>query len=185
MKSIKANSIVKGIAIIVLGIIIAFLPDVINKLFYIIGIGVIIYTIVKSIIDIINTPSNKNKIIAQGIIWLIIGILFIYLPHIIGTAIPVIGGMIIATIGVERCFEAYNQFKGGFNNWYIKGIFGAALVLVALFLIFKHHEASNALRVIIGIILMIIGGLNIFSDLKFGGNSGNGGVIDVDKFEER
>lgn len=80
----KTNTL-KGIVMIVSGIIVAFFPGIISSLFYLIGTAVIIFCVV----NIIKSLITANPVsIFPNVLGILIGSAITSLPHFVQTVIP-------------------------------------------------------------------------------------------------
>lgn len=154
MKISNAGYIAKGIIFVLLGIIIAFMPNVISLFFYITG-GIIILGCIGSILS----SGGNSAISGAGIGGIIVGIVVIMLPKIIEASIPVIAGIVFIYFGIKQLYKAYKSDKPK-DSKIITVIFGALLIGIGIFLIANPFETGKIARVAIGIAVILLGAFN-------------------------
>ncbi|MBR1591881.1 MAG: DUF308 domain-containing protein [Ruminococcus sp.] len=172
MTKINRDKIGKAAVMIISGLLIAFFPAVINRLFYIVGGLLIVVNIVLIVMKLISGGSISST--ANNIIGIFIGIIINALPSFVYTGIPLIAGIIIGFSGIDRIFGAISNGKDTRSL-----ITGIVLLIIGGILIFYNVNVTNTMRMIIGLALIAMGVFNLFS-----GGRGNpsGKIIDVDSF---
>lgn len=171
MKIDNSGYIFKGILLLVCGVLFAFFPGVISWTFYIIGGIVVIGSAVTSLGGI---TQGDGSLLPAGGIGVVIGLFIMYLPKIISAHISIIVGLIILIISIVQIFKALTkEMKKGLKIFQL--IFGIALLLGSLFLIFTPSKGGNLIRIIVGIIMMGYAAFNFY--VAYVINERNGGVI--------
>ncbi|MDE6797028.1 MAG: DUF308 domain-containing protein [Ruminococcus sp.] len=163
------NTTRKGLILLISGIIIAFFPNVISSLFYIIGLAVIIF----SVINIIRSLTSGSPHIIPDIIGILIGGAITSLPRFVQTIIPLTIGLILAFNGIDYAVRALNNNGSRIVNAVLASI---DLVLGGT-LLFNLLSAGNATRIIAGIVMIATGAYDCISDKKSGGSNSN--IIDL------
>lgn len=163
------NTTRKGLILLISGIIIAFFPNVISSLFYIIGMAVIIF----SVINIIRSLTSGSPNVIPDIIGILIGGAITSLPRFVQTIIPLTIGLILAFNGIDYAVRALNNNGSRIVNAVLASI---DLVLGGT-LLFNLLSAGNATRIIAGIVMIATGVYDCISDKKSGGSNSN--IIDL------
>ena len=169
MKSTTA----KGIIMLVSGIIVAFFPNIISSLFYIIGMAVILFCL----INIIKSLIAGNPVIVPNVIGILVGGAITSLPHFVQTIIPLTIGFILAFNGIDYACKAIANTDSRVLN-IILAVIGIGLGGT---LLFHLVTAGNATRIIAGLIMIATGAYDFFTSRK-SGNDGNSGIIDVSNY---
>lgn len=168
----KTNT-AKGMILVVSGIIVAFLPNIISYLFYLIGTAIIIVCV----INIIKSLMTANPVaVVPNVIGIIFGGAVTSLPHFVQTIIPLTVGLILAFYGLDYAAKAFMNIGSRIMN-----IILAVIALgLGCTLIFHLVKAGNAIRIIAGLVMIGAGAYDFISD-KNSYNS-NGGIIDVNSY---
>lgn len=171
----KTNTL-KGIVMIVSGIIVAFFPGIISSLFYLIGTAVIIFCVV----NIIKSLITANPVsIVPNVLGILIGSAITSLPHFVQTVIPLTVGLILVFNGIDYIGKVIYNIGSRIVNILL------AVVAIGLGCILLFHlvKAGNATRIIAGLVLIGTGAYDFITGHK-GGNigGGNSDVIDVDSY---
>lgn len=173
----KYTSLTKGIMMIAAGLLIAFFPGIISRIFYIIGAAVICFSIVRLFM---GTSSGLGRSLITGnILGIIIGAGIILLPNICTTGIPMIAGIIMGISGIERIFTAIEIYRVR-GKWQMKAAIGILLIIAAGVFIFHPFSVSRWFRIIIGLVIIAIGSFNVFTDLN--NPAPEPKIIDVDSY---
>lgn len=164
----------KGTIMIVSGIVVAFFPSIISKLFYLIGMAVIIFCV----INIIKSLVAGNPVsVVSNVIGILIGSAITSLPHFVQTIIPLTVGIILALNGIDYIGKAIANIGSRVLN--------VILAVIALglgcTLLFHLVKAGNVTRIIAGLIMIGTGVYDFFTGHNSGSNSGSG-IIDVDSY---
>ncbi len=182
MKEIKLDSIVRGILMIAVGLIIAIFPDIFSKVFLMIGAAMIIYGIVRIIMEYAGDKNTANIIKRFGDIF--VGFLLIILPNLVEFAVPVILGMIIAWVAVELYIQAFSLKNSG-RSWIPTLAAAIIFTVAAVFLFFYPFKASLLFKRIFALIL-IAGGIVQLVKANRGSDDmdsdGTPGVINISSF---
>ena len=146
----EARSLLNPIIYLVLGLLLVFKSnEVVELLFYVLGIIIIIYGIKSFIVYYLNKDvvQYKNINLTIAIASVIIGVLFIVLSGVLEASIRYVLGFFFIFMGISRLLTSisFNQYK---NFGTISNIVLIALGIYSIFF-------SNAVLVIIGVILII------------------------------
>ena len=139
--------------LIVSGLILAFFPDIISYIFYILGSSVIVYYIIKFIMSCVN---EKNYKLHELIFGIIIGTLIIILPNFLSLGIPIVAGAFILVNGIERLIKAFEIRKGGYK-WCIPAVAGVIFSVFGIYILANPKEISLTICRLIGVAILIIG----------------------------
>lgn len=173
----KYNSITKGIMMIAAGLLIAFFPGIISRVFYIIGAGIICFSIVRLFMGV--SSGIERSLIAGNVLGLIIGAVVILLPNFCTTGIPLIAGIIMGISGLERVFTAAEIYRVR-GKWQFKAAVGILLLIAAAVFIFHPFSVSKWFRIILGLVIIAIGSFNVFTDLN--NPAPEPKIIDIDSY---
>lgn len=159
----KYNSLTKGIMMISAGLLIAFFPGIISRIFYIIGAAIICFSIVRLFM---GASSGLGKsLIAGNILGVVIGAVIIALPNFCKTGIPLIAGIIMGISGLERVFTSVEIYRVR-GKWQFKAAVGILLLIAAAVFIFHPFSVSKWFRIVLGLVIIAIGSFNVFTDLN-------------------
>ncbi len=146
----EARSLLNPIIYLVLGILLIFKSnEVVELLFYVLGIIVIIYGIKSFVLYYQNKEvvQYKNINLTIAIASVIIGVLLIILSGILEASIRYVLGFFFIFMGISRLLTSIS-----FNNYKnFSTISNIVLIALGIYSIFF----SNAVLVIIGVILVI------------------------------
>ena len=146
----ETRNLLTPIIYLVLGILLMFKSnEVVELLFYVLGIIIIIYGIKSFVVYYQNKElvQYKNINLTIAIASIIIGVLLIILSGVLEASIRYVLGFFFIFIGISRLLTAisFNDYK---NFSTISNIVLIALGIYSIFF-------SNAVLVIIGVILVI------------------------------
>ena len=146
----EARSLLNPIIYLVLGLLLMFRSnEVVELLFYILGIIIIIYGIKSFVVYYQNKDvvQYKNINLTIAIASVIIGVLMIVLSGVLEASIRYVLGFFFIFMGVSRILTSisFNNYK---NFSTLSNIILIALGIYSIFF-------SNAVLVIIGVILVI------------------------------
>ena len=146
----EARSLLNPIIYLVLGLLLMFRSnEVVELLFYVLGIIIIIYGIKSFVLYYQNKDvvQYKNINLTIAIASVIIGVLLIVLSGVLETSIRYVLGFFFIFMGVSRLLTSisFNNYK---NFSTVSNIILIALGIYSIFF-------SNAVLVIIGVILVI------------------------------
>ena len=146
----EARSLLNPIIYLVLGLLLVFKSnEVVELLFYVLGIIIIIYGIKSFIVYYQNKDvvQYKNINLTIAIASVFIGVLFFVLSGVLEASIRYVLGFFFIFMGISRLLTSisFNQYK---NFGTISNIVLIALGIYSIFF-------SNAVLVIIGVILII------------------------------
>ena len=146
----EARSLLNPIIYLVLGILLIFKSnEVVELLFYVLGIIVIIYGIKSFVLYYQNKDvvQYKNINLTIAIASVIIGVLLIILSGVLEASIRYVLGFFFIFMGISRLLTSIS-----FNNYKnFSTIINIVLIALGVYIIFF----SNAVLVIIGVILVI------------------------------
>lgn len=157
------NSILTPIIYLILGVILAFFNNqVVQLIFYIIGLLVIVYGIKSFIVyyQTKDTSQYKNISLGVAIVSIIIGILLIILSDALQISIRYVIGFFLLYMGISRLLMQVGtgDFKG------IATISNILLVIMGIFSIFK----SNVFLMIVGWMLILNAIILLYDYIKKG-----------------
>lgn len=146
----ESKNLLNPIIYLVLGLLLMFKSnEVVELLFYVLGIIVIIYGIKSFILYYQNKEivQYKNINLTIAIVSIIIGVLFIVLSGVLETSIRYVLGFFFIFMGISRLLTSisFNNYK---NFSTVSNIILIALGIYSIFF-------SNAVLIIIGGILVI------------------------------
>ena len=146
----EARSLLNPIIYLVLGLLLVFKSnEVVELLFYVLGIIVIIYGIKSFVVYYQNKDvvQYKNINLTIAIASVIIGVLLIVLSGVLEASIRYVLGFFFIFMGISRLLTSIS-----FNNYEnFSTISNIVLIALGIYSIFF----SNAVLVIIGVILII------------------------------
>ncbi len=146
----EARSLLNPIIYLVLGLLLMFRSnEVVELLFYVLGIIVIIYGIKSFVLYYQNKDvvQYKNINLTIAIASIIIGVLLIVLSGVLEASIRYVLGFFFIFMGISRLLTSIS-----FNNYKnFSTISNIVLIALGIYSIFF----SNAVLVIIGVILVI------------------------------
>ena len=146
----EARSLLNPIIYLVLGLLLIFRSnEVVELLFYVLGIIIIIYGIKSFVVYYQNKDvvQHKNINLTIAIASVIIGVLLIVLSGVLEASIRYVLGFFFIFMGVSRLLTSIS-----FNNYKnFSTISNIVLIALGIYSIFF----SNAVLIIIGVILVI------------------------------
>ncbi len=146
----EARSLFNPIIYLVLGLLLMFKSnEVVELLFYVLGVIVIIYGIKSFVVYYQNKDvvQHKNINLTIAIASVIIGVLLIVLSGVLEASIRYVLGFFFIFMGVSRLLTSIS-----FNNYKnFSTISNIVLIALGIYSIFF----SNAVLIIIGVILVI------------------------------
>lgn len=146
----EARSLLNPIIYLVLGLLLVFKSnEVVELLFYVLGIIIIIYGIKSFVVYYQNKDvvQYKNINLTIAIASVIIGVLLIVLSGVLEASIRYVLGFFFIFMGISRLLTSIS-----FNNYKnFSTISNIVLIALGIYSIFF----SNAVLVIIGVILII------------------------------
>lgn len=169
----KPNTL-KGIVMIVSGVIVAFFPGIISSLFYLIGTAVILFCV----INIIKSLIAGNPVsVVPNIFGILAGSAITSIPHFVQTIIPLTVGLILAFNGIDYAGKAIANVGSRVLN-----IILAVIALgLGCTLLFHLVKAGNATRIIAGLVMIGAGAYDSFTSHN-SGNGNDSGIVDVDSY---
>lgn len=146
----ESKNLLNPIIYLVLGLLLMFRSNqVVELLFYVLGIIVIIYGIKSFVLYYQNKEivQYKNINLTIAVVSIIIGVLLIVLSGVLETSIRYVLGFFFIFMGVSRLLTSIS-----FNNYKnFSTVSNIILIVLGIYSIFF----SNAVLVIIGVILVI------------------------------
>ena len=159
MKIDNFSYILKGAALAICGVLIAFFPNVITWLFYIVGCIIIAGSVIAFLGSL--TGGDTGFMFIGALIGAGIGILIICLPHIIMINIPIIAGIIFGVMGIMRIMKARSD-KTLPDKKTQNIVFAVILLVTALIFILNPFKVSTAIRIIIGLVMIALSAFNFY-----------------------
>jgi uncharacterized membrane protein HdeD (DUF308 family) len=157
MKIDNTGYIIKAILLLVCGVLFAFFPGVISWVFYIIGGAIII----GSVFSALSSLGDGGSLLPAGIVGVLIGLLVIYIPKFIASQMSVIAGIILGILAVTQIVKALSkELTKGLKI--LQLIFGIALLISSVFLIFNPFKGGKIIRIIIGVVIMGFAAFNFY-----------------------
>lgn len=174
MKEVSSNYITKGIIFILCGILIGFLPGIVNWIFYIIG-GLIVAASVLLLLK--SLSGGDGSLVGGSLVGVIIGAVVMLIPRILHIGIPIAAGIFFIIQGFTKIVSAVKSDDAKKP----KLIFGIILLLFGGFLLGSPWRAGTIVRIIIGLVLIAIGSFYFYVAhvAKQRGDSGSNDIIDV------
>ena len=182
MKIDNTGYIIKAILLLVCGILFAFFPGVISWVFYIIGGAIII----GSVFTAISSFGDGGSLLPAGIVGVLIGLLVIYIPKFIASQMSVIAGIILGVLAVTQIVKALSkELTKGLKI--LQLIFGIALLVSSVFLIFNPFKGGNIIRIIIGLVIMGFAAFNFYVAYVISERNGevieSNNIVDTNAYE--
>lgn len=172
--------IFKGAALVVCGLLIGFVPNIITNLFYIVGMVILFFNILRFITAMKNSTLDRE--LANCIFGALAGFAVMALPRFVKVQVPLIVGVIFVIVGISRLLRTLRSDYGG-NK--LMSIIGAiVLALVGCFFMINPLKISTAVRVIFGLAVAGLGVFNLVMALRVKQHNDNvePGVVDVDSY---
>lgn len=171
MKIDNSGYIIKGIVLAICGVLFAFFPNVIAWVFYIIG-GIIIIGSIGTTLTSLG-GGDGGSLAPASAVGVLIGLLIMYLPKVISAHISIIAGIILLIISITQIVKALSkELTKGLKIFQL--IFGIALLIGSVFLIFNPFKGGNIIRIIIGLVMIGFALFNFY--VAYVINERNGGV---------
>lgn len=182
MKIDNTGYIIKAILLLVCGVLFAFFPGVISWVFYIIGGAIII----GSVFSALSSLGDGGSLLPAGIVGVLIGLLVIYIPKFIASQMSVIAGIILGILAVTQIVKALSkELTKGLKI--LQLIFGIALLISSVFLIFNPFKGGKIIRIIIGVVIMGFAAFNFYVAYviseRNGEVIGSDGIVDTNAYE--
>lgn len=149
MKTDNFSYILKGVILAFSGVLVAFFPNVINWLFYIIG-GIVVFACVLSALSSVF-GGDGGFMLPAGFGGALLGVGIILLPRFITIQIPVIVGLILTVMGAIRLAKGITSKDG---NKKVDIILGLLFIAGGITLLFNPFKAGKALRIMSGLIMI-------------------------------
>ena len=175
MKIDNSNYILKGILLLICGVLFAFFPGVFSWIFYIIG-GVIVIGSIATVIGGLGS-SGAGGLLPAGVGGVLLGLLVMYLPKIISSQISIISGIILAVVAITQIVKALSKDLTK-KIKVLQLVFGCLLLVGSIFFIFNPFKGGNIIRIMIGLVMIGFAAFNFY--VAYVINERNGGVISSD-----
>jgi uncharacterized membrane protein HdeD (DUF308 family) len=179
MKVTKLNNYLKGILVFIAGFIFTFFPHAPSKLFYIVGVAIILYNSVLLVMEILNVLPN---VMSDRITGFIVGIIIMICPKLLAFGIPCIVGIFLIVAGGNGISNAVAISKGNGGNWLGRMLVSIGMCILGIVFIFNPFGTSVVFTRIIGVLLMVVGAAMIFTVYYHTKNAPPDSVIDVNNF---
>ena len=184
MKIDNTGYIIKGILLLICGILFAFFPGVISWVFYIIGGIIIIGSILTGLSSL--GGGDGGSLLPAGVVGVLIGLLIIYIPKFIASKMSVIAGIILGVIAVTQIVKALSkELTKGLKIFQL--IFGIALLVSSVFLIFNPFRGGKIIRLIVGLVMMGFAAFNFYVAYVISERNGevisSNNVVDANAYE--
>lgn len=158
MKTDNSGFVFKGILLLICGVLFAFFPGVISWIFYIIGGAVIIGSAVTGLKSL---GVEGGSLIPASVTGILIGLFIVYIPHFIASSMSLIAGIILAVISISQIVKALSKdLSKGIRI--LQLIFGIALLVCSIFLIFNPFKGGQVIRIIVGVVLIAYSAFNFY-----------------------
>lgn len=184
MKIDNTGYIIKGILLLICGILFAFFPGVISWVFYIIGGIIIIGSVLTGLSSL--GGGDGGSLLPAGVVGVLIGLLIIYIPRFITSKMSVIAGIILGVIAVTQIVKALSkELTKGLKIFQL--IFGIALLVSSVFLIFNPFHGGKIIRLIVGLVMMGFAAFNFYVAYVISERNGevisSNNVVDANAYE--
>ena len=158
MKIDNSGYIIKGILLLICGILFAFFPGVLSWIFYIIG-GIII---IGSVLTGLKSFGGEGgSLLPVGIVGALIGLFVMYIPRFIVSKMSLIAGLILAVISITQIVKALSkELTKGLKISQL--IFGIVLLVSSVFLIFNPFRGGKIIRFIVGMVMLAFAAFNFY-----------------------
>lgn len=149
--------------IIASGVVIAIFPEIIYKIFSILGILVVLFNVAKFVLGKLKkAPEYPIPSLVFGIL---LGIFVAIIPNMIEFSLPVILGGFALLNGIERLIRAY-QINSQGGNFKSTAIIGGIFSIIGIIMLINPFGTSAFIRRILGICLIAFGVMRIVSDVN-------------------
>ena len=180
MKIDNSGYIIKGILLLICGILFAFFPGVLSWIFYIIG-GIII---IGSVLTGLKSFGGEGgSLLPVGIVGALIGLFVMYIPRFIVSKMSLIAGLILAVISITQIVKALSkELTKGLKISQL--IFGIVLLVSSVFLIFNPFRGGKIIRFIVGMVMLAFAAFNFYVAYVINGQViTNNDIIDTNAHE--
>ena len=161
--------LVRGILILIFGLFALFSPGaVLASLIMYLGIVAALSGLFTIIGSLFSKSEGKMSGILEGVIYLLIGILFIASPAFILTSLIYFIAIWALISGIMQIVYALKLRKVIENEW-LAILSGVISIIFALVLFFNVAESANAVIMVIGVFSIISGIMNMILSFKIKG----------------
>ena len=177
------SHIFKGAAPFLCGLLIAFVPNIISNLFYLIGLAILILCALRFINAMKNDTLHSE--LTSCIMGVLVGLAVIALPRFVKVQIPLIFGVIFAVVGLSRLLRT---LRNDYTGKKMMSLAGAVILLLAgVFFMINPLKISGAVRIIFGLAVAAMGVFNLYVayTMKKHNDNVEPTVVDVDSFSVR
>ena len=184
MKIDNTGYIIKAILLLVCGILFAFFPGVISWVFYIIGAIIIIGSLLTGLSSL--GGGDGGSLLPAGAVGVLIGLLVIYIPKFIASKMSVIAGIILCIIAITQIVKALSkELTKGLKVFQL--LFGIALLVSSVFLIFNPFHGGKVIRLIIGLVMIVFAAFNFYVAYVISERNGevieSNNIVDTNAYE--
>ena len=160
LKSLKWNSIIGSILMILLGVVLIFFPSLsLNVISNMIGISAIvggIFSIIRYFMIDLKESFYRNDFL-NGVIMLVIGALVVFKPSFFISLIPLMLGIVILFSGISKLQDGISAKRLGYQNSTSYILLGVINIIFGLVILFNPFSAANVMFMIIGVGLIYSG----------------------------
>ena len=161
--------LVRGLLVLVLGIFAIYSPGAVLATFLLyIGIVALLGGVFTIIATLFSKDSDKMTGILEGLLYLVIGVLFLWSPLFVVASIIYFIAIWALVSGIMQIVSAIRLRKIISNEW-IGIVSGIISILFALILFFNVVESANAVIMTFGVFAIISGLLQIMLSFKLKG----------------
>ena len=184
MKIDNSGYAAKAVLLVISGALIAFFPQIVNWIFYILG-GMIVVSCLFILLTSMGS-GDGGLMSSSSLFGIAAGVGVMFLPKLLGIGIAIAGGIVFMIMGIVRLIKALSSSNNK-DNRLLSGIVGGVLVAVSILLLINPFSAASAARVTIGIVMIVYGLFNgyvayeINKRNKFSSGS-SPDVIDINDF---
>ncbi len=171
MKAFRLSDYLKEFILIVTGLAILLVPNILSRIFSLVGIVIIAVNIISAVFGM-KTPDKIMKCVGG----VILGFVIMLLPGFIEVGIPMVIGFIMFFSGLGRVF-------GGKSKGTPSLVFGIILTAAGAVFVFSPLTLTTLIKRIIAAVLIGWGIISLIIKLNSGGgSSGNSDIIDINSY---
>lgn len=168
--SLSWTEIITGAAIIVLGLVLLFAPGLATSVvFNVIAIGCIIIGAVHVVryFRLEERLAIMSNDMAQGLAWIVCGILIMIFKNLLASLLPVLFGMAILVGGVIQIQSTLGFRRMKTSYWYWELICAAISVVLGILILANPFSTLMILMRVIGITLVVEGAMDVVSRIAY------------------
>lgn len=169
LKNIRNSMIGSAVLCIVLGLVMAFFPQMTSLAVCIMfGIALIICGVVKIVgyFSRYDLGYMFHFDLMMGIVQLVVGILLLCHPGTIMVALPIVLGISLLTDGVLKTQLALDIKRMGYGKWWISMVTAVLGIILAVMIMSNPFEGTTAVFMVIGISFVVDGLLDLYTILR-------------------